>query len=118
MLVNKSTPGFAASMKMFFKRLVRLSMCFHPVLANQHLLLLDSYILYEIDLFSELLASHKEEAGKSARVTGLVVPRLTRAQTSRPSTVPAPSAPRRCRRRPTASPRRCAAAAFSASRGC
>lgn len=52
-------------LSLVIRRLVRLLMCFDPALINQHLLLLDAYILYEVDLFSELLASYEDSANRT-----------------------------------------------------
>jgi len=54
-------------LSLVIRRLVRLLMCFDPALINQHLLLLDAYILYEVDLFSELLASYEDSANRTCR---------------------------------------------------
>lgn len=59
-LITKATPGFSANMKTFFKRVVRLLMCLDSEQINQNLIVLDAYILYEVDLFSELLASYED----------------------------------------------------------
>lgn len=111
-LVNKPTPGFSATVKTLLKRLVRLLLCLEPAMINQHLVVLDacvrcclpccfawlarvcarplcanmrnhrSYVLFEIDLFSELLASDGLSFLRVARSPCAdlsLVPRLARA---------------------------------------
>ena len=53
-LVDRATPGMTSGVKGIFRRLVRMLACFPPDLINANLILLDSFVLYDIELFADV----------------------------------------------------------------